>query len=550
MIQKPILDTIKAFQTGSIEAFEVLVQRYQNLVTTIAYANTGDLQRSEDIAQQTFLTAWQKQEELSDPERFTSWLRAIAKNLSRNERRLKENVQQSKNVTYDEETLGGFAKDVEESPEEETSRREQSELLWATLERIPLEYREPLILFYREEKSVAEVAQQMELTNDNVKQRLKRARAMVKQEIESMVEELLFETRPKKQFSSAVLAAMPVVGAKLGTTAMKAGAAIGGKSVGGKAVTAVAASTLSLAGFLAMIGSVSAFFVGAGVAWMRTKKIAEQSTSTEEETIHWDSYWKSVFAAALFLSLLAFFSLVNSKVVGIVNLVWIIIPIFVQWAMVRPIKKELKIRKLQRIHGRPERLKGEPDLPLSPFTENASGATTGTIGGIVGAWGWLLLLLAIGAWFQLSLLIFLLIGIGIFAWQIAVARRIYPEEATFAQLQRISGEFIWKTCLIQAAFCASILLLFLNRETGELLLKAFQVQFSVEGFDTNFASPTASVVMLFFVCPFIISLGGLLRWSAVKRATYAEEEAELGWDDGTGKIVFVHPLDPKSKTEN
>ena len=64
MTEKSVQELVRAFQSGSREAFAALVRRYQNLVTSVALASTGDLQRSEDIAQQAFLIAWQKQDDL------------------------------------------------------------------------------------------------------------------------------------------------------------------------------------------------------------------------------------------------------------------------------------------------------------------------------------------------------------------------------------------------------------------------------------------------------------------------------------------------------
>jgi DNA-directed RNA polymerase specialized sigma24 family protein len=48
---------------------------------------------------------------------------------------------------------------------------------------MPASYREPLILFYREQQSVAEVATQLELTEETVKQRLSRGRSMLRSEL-------------------------------------------------------------------------------------------------------------------------------------------------------------------------------------------------------------------------------------------------------------------------------------------------------------------------------------------------------------------------------
>ena len=73
-------------------------------------------------------------------------------------------------------------------------------MLWSTLERIPVEYREPMILFYREQKSVRAVAELLGLSEDAVKQRLRRGRAMVKEEIRTLVEEILFDNTAIRRF--------------------------------------------------------------------------------------------------------------------------------------------------------------------------------------------------------------------------------------------------------------------------------------------------------------------------------------------------------------
>jgi len=51
------------------------------------------------------------------------------------------------------------------------------------LERIPATYREALILFYREEKSIERVAIELELSEEAVKQRLSRGRKLLQDEV-------------------------------------------------------------------------------------------------------------------------------------------------------------------------------------------------------------------------------------------------------------------------------------------------------------------------------------------------------------------------------
>ena len=43
---------------GSREAFHQIVERYKTLICSLAYGATGNLSQSEDVAQETFLTAW------------------------------------------------------------------------------------------------------------------------------------------------------------------------------------------------------------------------------------------------------------------------------------------------------------------------------------------------------------------------------------------------------------------------------------------------------------------------------------------------------------
>ncbi len=537
MHQKPIQEIVSAFQAGSREAFAELVRHYQNLVTSIAYAHTGDLQRSEDIAQQTFIVAWQKQNENVEPDRFGAWLRGIANNLARNENRLKENVRQKAAVSLKDR----HATTAGSNPESETSRREQSELLWATLDKIPLEYREPLVLFYRSDKSVAEVAELMDLSQSAVKQRLKRGRAMVKHEIELMVDEFLSETRPSKKFASIVVAALPAVGAKAGLAAFKTGTAAktaatigGGKIIGGKvttAATAGAATTLSIAGLIAIAGSAFGFLVGLGVAWMRTKKTIERSTSEDEKHLHWQSFSAMSWAVTLFSALIVCISMyqfIHGLLLGLVAV------LFAQWCTIHPLKKELKLRKLYQIHGLPDHLKGNPQVRM--FPKMGTNAQGGLIGGLVGCWLWLLGLLMIGSFQHWSIFLFFVVGVGIFSWLLAVASREPEEQMTFADELRAHGEFGWKSILIEAGFCAVILLTL-------SIAKAVQLEYDWERLAEVLQTPQRSFWVFYLVCPYLILLGFFLRWVVYTKAKIAEEEEAIGWDLGNGEIVFTHPDD-------
>src|SRR5881398_2752964 len=69
---------------GHRDAFGWIVARYQSLLCSVAYSATGSLSQSEDLAQETFITAWKQLAELREPEKLRAWLCGIARNLIHN----------------------------------------------------------------------------------------------------------------------------------------------------------------------------------------------------------------------------------------------------------------------------------------------------------------------------------------------------------------------------------------------------------------------------------------------------------------------------------
>ena len=65
-----------------------------------------------------------------------------------------------------------------------------------------------MVLFYREEQSIADVARQLDLSEDAVKQRLSRGRAILREEIAALVESALTRSRPTAAFTASVIGAL------------------------------------------------------------------------------------------------------------------------------------------------------------------------------------------------------------------------------------------------------------------------------------------------------------------------------------------------------
>ncbi|KXI30974.1 RNA polymerase sigma factor [Paraglaciecola hydrolytica] len=207
---------------GDREAFCAIVTRYQSLLCSLAYSFVGDIKYSEDIAQEAFVEAWKKLDTLRDPEKLKSWLCGILRFKASHHRR-KEANQAIKGAEEVEELQVADAENA--ALDEQAIQQQEQTLLWKALDGMEDTYREPLILFYREEQSVERVAAALDLSEDTVKQRLSRGRKLLKRAMSGVVESALSKSKPGVSFTVAVLAAISGIPAPAKAAAMGLGAA-------------------------------------------------------------------------------------------------------------------------------------------------------------------------------------------------------------------------------------------------------------------------------------------------------------------------------------
>lgn len=212
---------------GSRDAFARIVARYQSLVCSIGYSATGNLSQSEDLAQETFISAWKQLRDLRDPDRLRAWLCGIARNVAQNTRR-RDGREPAHAADPIDATFDAAAADA--PPHEQAISDEEQAILWRSIAHIPPLYREPLVLFYREQQSIEAVAAALNLSEEAVKQRLSRGRKLLQEQIASFVEGALARSAPNAAFTLAVVAALP------GTTASATAAVIGASAAKGSAL--------------------------------------------------------------------------------------------------------------------------------------------------------------------------------------------------------------------------------------------------------------------------------------------------------------------------
>jgi len=285
---------------GNRDAFGGIVARYQSLLCSLAYSATGSLSQSEDLAQETFVAAWKQLAGLREPDKLRSWLCRIARNLTYDALR-----KLGREPSHKAELLEQIQEPPtpERLPSDHTISREEEAILWRSIERIPESYREPLILFYREHQSIESVAQNLELSEDAVKQRLSRGRKLLQEQVLAFVEGALAQTNPGRAFTLGVLAALPAFTLSAKAVTLGATAAKGSSAAKAAAVTGLLSAMFGP--LLVLFGNYAFYRIG-----------LDQAQSDEERGRVKTFYRKiGVFALGLFLvfALLAFWVCRNQR---------------------------------------------------------------------------------------------------------------------------------------------------------------------------------------------------------------------------------------------
>lgn len=199
---EPDAALIDASRRGDRTAFGQLVARYQRAVFAVAFSNVRDRALSDDITQDTFVAAWRGLAELRDVTRLPAWLCGIARNLARDtcKRRRRETTGDLPEVA------------TAPTPFDAVSDADSERLIAAALARVPDVYREPLVLYYYEQRSVEDVARLLGITARTANKRLSRGRRYLADHVTVIVERGLARRGPRPGVTAGVLAAIGLLG--------------------------------------------------------------------------------------------------------------------------------------------------------------------------------------------------------------------------------------------------------------------------------------------------------------------------------------------------
>ena len=294
-IELQLMPDVLAAQQGDMAAYQRLISRCRQMVSSIALAIVKDLDRSEDIAQQVFIHVWQQLPQLREASSFLPWLRQITRYQAFHG--LRDQKARRELDSDDADTVLAEFIDPDANPELWHGRAEQSELLQQFLDALPAESREMLLLFYREEQSSSQVAALLGISEANVRKKLQRVRESLKEQWLSRYGQLILSTAPGLGFSAALTAAL--------ATASPPAAAMAADQLSQTVVQGTAAGPLKLLALLggAAIGAllaIAAVFYGMKPAIERadSAEIATALRQLRRRTMAWMALFGLCWVAA------------------------------------------------------------------------------------------------------------------------------------------------------------------------------------------------------------------------------------------------------------
>ncbi len=176
---------VERARQGDLEAFEELVNRYEQKVFRLALNITGNREDAEDVLQEAFLKAYTNLGRFQGDSRFYTWLVRIAVNegLMKLRKRRANVVSLDQELEAEDDVLPRQVEDWGPNPEQRFAQIELQQILDEAIASLEPDYRLVFVLRDIEQLSSEETAQALDLSVPAVKSRLLRARLKLRERL-------------------------------------------------------------------------------------------------------------------------------------------------------------------------------------------------------------------------------------------------------------------------------------------------------------------------------------------------------------------------------
>ncbi|TAM98333.1 MAG: RNA polymerase sigma factor [Rhodanobacteraceae bacterium] len=180
----PDAELVSSVRDGETGLYEMLMRRYNQRLFRVVRSVVANDSDAEDVLQEAWVRAYEHLDQFEGRASFSTWVTRIAyyEALARS--------RNSKRWTPLENPDGGIIAEAErrqataETPETQAMRAQLGRMLEAAIDALPETYRAVFVLREVERLSTSETAESLELSEEAVKTRLHRSRALLRRELE------------------------------------------------------------------------------------------------------------------------------------------------------------------------------------------------------------------------------------------------------------------------------------------------------------------------------------------------------------------------------
>jgi RNA polymerase sigma-70 factor (ECF subfamily) len=180
---------VERVQKGDKRAFDLLIQKYQHRIVSLASRYVSDSSEAQDVAQEAFIKAYRAIGRFRGDSAFYTWLYRIAINTAKNWIVARNRRPPSSDIDAADAEQYAMSSRLKETstPENEMMREEIEHMVYDTIATLPEDLRTAIMLREMDGMSYEEIATTMECPIGTVRSRIFRAREAIDEKLKPLI---------------------------------------------------------------------------------------------------------------------------------------------------------------------------------------------------------------------------------------------------------------------------------------------------------------------------------------------------------------------------
>jgi RNA polymerase sigma-70 factor (ECF subfamily) len=177
--------------------FDEIYQSYGDKILNLAYRMSGKEEVARDLNQDIFLKVYENMDNFREESRIYTWIYRIALNhiinyLKKEKRYYFMDLMEKKVRDIFDSKLENSQLNIHYSPmspDKKLEGKEQEEMIWKIILKLPQKLRVPFVLHRYEDFNYKQISEKLGISHSNVETRIHRAKKIVIKELEKLIKE-------------------------------------------------------------------------------------------------------------------------------------------------------------------------------------------------------------------------------------------------------------------------------------------------------------------------------------------------------------------------